>query len=438
MPQTAKTGLMQHGNATLAYIRAMRIMRETYRENLKIAVSSIRAQALRATLTVLIIGIGLTALVGILTSTEAIDRTIQDNFALLGSNTFTIQSQGMEIRIGRQGMKQKNNPPIPYREAIEFAERSKGIPGVVSLSLGITGTAELSSVSQKTDPNVRVMAGNEFVLITSGLEIESGRSFNASDIEEARPVAIVGQDVADKLFPAGDPLGKTFRFRGKPYQVIGVLASKGNSFGLSSDNQIFIPITNARANFVGSNRTTSINIKTYNVEQQEEAEAQATALMRQVRRLKPLEEDNFNITRSDSLAAILISLTSGAKILGFVIGGITLLGAAIALMNIMLVSVTERTREIGVRKAMGASARLIRLQFLTEAVLLSQLGGLLGVVMGLGVGNLVAALIGGSFVIPWIWMATGLILCFGVGVLSGFYPAAQAAKLDPIEALRHE
>ena len=164
----------------------------------------------------------------------------------------------------------------------------------------------------------------------------------------------------------------------------------------------------------------------------------ATALMRQVRRLKPLEEDNFNIMRSDSLAAILISLTAGAKILGFVIGGITLLGAAIALMNIMLVSVTERTREIGTRKALGASARLIRIQFLTEAVLLSQLGGILGVVVGLGVGNLVAVLIGGSFVIPWLWMATGLILCFGVGVVSGFYPAAQAAKLDPIEALRHE
>jgi putative ABC transport system permease protein len=170
----------------------------------------------------------------------------------------------------------------------------------------------------------------------------------------------------------------------------------------------------------------------------DQAEGESTALMRKVRKLKPLQEDNFNIMRSDSLAATLISLTSGAKLIGFIIGGITLLGAAIALMNIMLVSVTERTREIGTRKALGASARMIRMQFLTEAILLSQMGGVLGVIFGLLVGNGVALLIGGSFVVPWVWLITGLVLCFGVGVVSGFYPAAQAAKLDPIEALRHE
>jgi putative ABC transport system permease protein len=302
----------------------------------------------------------------------------------------------------------------------------------------VSGTAELVAGTHKTDPNVRVMAGDENILITSGLEVEDGRSFGPSDIEGARPVAIIGADVAEKLFPSSDPIGKVFRYGGKPYTVIGTLLSKGNSFGLSADNQIFIPITNARANFVGAGRTTAINIKAHRPEVMDQAEGESTALMRKVRKLKPLQEDNFNIMRSDSLAATLISLTSGAKLIGFIIGGITLLGAAIALMNIMLVSVTERTREIGIRKALGASARMIRMQFLTEAILLSQMGGVLGVIFGLLVGNGVALLIGGSFVVPWVWLITGLVLCFGVGVVSGFYPAAQAAKLDPIEALRHE
>jgi putative ABC transport system permease protein len=410
-------------------------------EYFKIALQSIKTQALRTILTSLIITIGIMALVGILTAIDAIKESLTGEFALLGANTFTIQNRGPNIRIGNKGERPKTYPVISYYEAMKFKERMPVESAAVSISFSATGTAEVKYANLKTNPNISVMAADENYLQTGGYEMAAGRNFTQNDIESSAAVTLVGQEILNKLFPkqsAAAVLGQFISIGGQRFRIVGVLASKGNSFGFGGDKSVWIPITKARSIYATAGRSFAVNVMAWRGDMLESVIAEATALMRAVRKRKPMEEDNFNITKSDNISQTLIENLSYVTAAAVLIASVTLLGAAIALMNIMLVSVTERTREIGVRKALGAKARAILTQFLTEAVVICLIGGAFGVLLGILIGNATSSLIGGSFIIPWAWMLLSAVLCLLVGLLSGFYPAFKASRLDPIESLRYE
>jgi len=407
-------------------------------EYLKIALQSIKSQALRTILTALIIAIGISALVGILTAIDAIKASLTGEFALLGANTFTIQNRGPNIQIGRSGKRPKRHPPISYYEALRFKEQMENEFTRTSVSFLGTGIAEVKYENRSSNPNISVMAADENYLQTGGYELESGRNLSISDVQTAASVALIGQELVRILFPKINPVGKMITIGNHRYRVIGVLAPKGNSFGFGGDKSIFIPISNARTKYATANRSFAVNVMALEGISLNEAVDEATAKMRAVRKLKPREEDNFNIIKSDSLSESLIDNLSYVSMAAVIIAAITLLGAAIALMNIMLVSVTERTREIGVRKAIGAKSNAILSQFLTEAIAICFLGGIGGIVFGIIIGNITSTLVGGPFILPWTWMSLSAVLCIFVGLLSGFYPALKASRLDPIESLRYE
>lgn len=408
------------------------------KENLKIALQSVRGQMLRTVITALIIAIGIMALVGILTAIDAIKNSLTGQFSLLGANTFTIQNRGSGIRIGSGGERPKNFRSITYREAQQFKKRMKAPNAVVSVSDRVSSIAKVKYQNQETDPNAGLWGIDENYLFTAGYQLSSGRNLTATEATQGTAIALIGQDIKSDLFPTDDPLGKAIQIKGQRYRVVGVLQSKGSSMGFSSDNNVFIPIANARAWFNTAGTSYAVNVRSPAPEIMDVHTSQSTAIMRAVRRVKPREENNFHIMRSDSLSNSLIENLQSVTIGAVAIALITLLGAAIALMNIMLVSVTERTREIGIRKAIGAKASLIRNQFLTEAITICLLGGIGGILLGIIIGNVTALIIGGSFIIPWLWMLLGVTVCVAVGLLSGFYPAYKASRLNPIDSLRYE
>ena len=408
------------------------------KENVIIALGAIRGQMARAIITALIISFGIMALVGILTATDAIQQSISGEFSNLGATTFSIQNRGMTIHIGRRGTKPKNNPAISYDQAKEFKERFNFSKSKVSISYRASGATEVKFEALKTDPNSSVWAIDENFLLTNSLDIESGRGLTKFDNEQSRPVALIGGDIVKKLFENEDPLGKVISMRGHKFKIVGVMASKGSSSIFSGDRSVYIPLNNARSTFSSPNRSYALNVMASSSQHLDATIGEATGTMRAIRKLKPKEEDNFNVTRSDNLAQMLISSMGSVTSAAMIIGLITLFSASISLMNIMLVSVTERTKEIGTRKAIGAKRSNILAQFLTEAIIITQFGGIFGALIGIGIGNIVAASIGGAFFVPWKWIFLAFGLCFLVGVAAGLYPATKAAKLDPIDALRYE
>ena len=408
-------------------------------ENIRIALKAIRTNMLRTILTVFIIAFGIMALVGILTAIDSIKNSLTESFSMMGANTFTIESRSMRIRVGDRSYRRRNYEFISYREAEEFKRRYQ-FPARVSIFTHASGTAIVKYQSYKSNPNTTVVGVDDNYIYTSGYEISKGRNFSIADIENNRNVVIIGDDVADQAFRNNlDPINRFISVGSGRYRVIGVLESRGQSAGpMGTDRICLIPYSNVRQYFSRPQMRYSINVMPEQPEMLDISASEAEGIFRLVRNLEARDESDFNITKSDQLAQILIENMSFVTLAATIIGLITLAGAVIGLMNIMLVSVTERTMEIGTRKALGAKSLMIRRQFLYEAVVIGQLGAVVGILLGIIIGNGVSLAFGSSFIIPWKWIILGIVLCFGVGVVSGYFPAVKASKLDPILALRYE
>jgi putative ABC transport system permease protein len=407
------------------------------RENIRIAVNSIKSQILRTILTVLIIAIGITALVGILSAISALENTISSDFSSMGSNTFNIQRNEFTVQ-RRGGERQKQNPIITYADAKDFIEKYQFPLSSVSLVFTGTRSAEIKYENKKTDPDVPVVGANEKYLENSGLKIDLGREFNFFDVENNNNVCVIGVDLKKKLFDDLYPINKTISVRGIKFKVIGVLESKKTGLGSNEDYRVIIPIQKARSIFTNPNINYGLSVKIDKKELLENAQEEAIITFRKIRKLTPLEDNNFAIESSTDLINRVASITQYLYMAAWIISIITIFGSSIALMNIMLVSVTERTREIGVRKALGAKRATIAVQFFVETIIVGQLGGILGIILGLLIGLGVSAAAGFSFTTPWLAMFSAFAITFLVAILSGLLPAIKASKLDPIESLRYE
>jgi putative ABC transport system permease protein len=408
------------------------------KENISIALDSIKANRLRAIITMLIIAIGITALVGILSAIDAIKNGINNNFTSMGANTFTIRNADVNIRVGRNGRKAKTFDKIKYKEALRF-KNEFNYPVVTSVSTMASMASRIKFENKKTNPNIQIFGSDENYILTAGYDLESGRNFNTYEVISGAPIVIIGKDIEKTLFGENNSaLDKTIKIGASRYKIIGVLKSKGNSAGFGGDKLCIIPLTNARQYFGNDNMSFTINVLTKNSALLDNILNEAKATFRKIRKVPTTGVDNFDIVKSDNLATLLIGnlqkVTAGATIIGL----ITLLGAAIGLMNIMLVSVTERTREIGIRKALGATQNAIKSQFLIESVVICVMGGLIGILFGIIIGNIISFALDTGFFIPWFWIIMGVIICVTVGLLSGFIPAKRASKLDPIDSLRFE
>lgn len=412
-------------------------VKTSLKENISIALQSIAGNRLRASLTSLIIAIGIMALVGILTAIQGIKDYTNDAFADLGANTFTLQNRGEGLDFGGGGHR-KVYPPITYAQAQRF-KKEFSLPVVTAVNLSVTGTAVVKYNSEKSNPNISVTGSDENYMQTGGRKLGFGRTFSSAELEHGEGVVIVGDEIRKRLFKNEDPINKAIFIGKNRFKVIGVFASKGASAGFGSGDKVcVIPVAKAKQIDTTSNPSFTVTVKATTPGALDETVGEAISLFRNVRDLNIANENNFEISRSDSIQKELEGQLGGMTAGGVAIGVITLLGAAIGLMNIMLVSVTERTREIGVRKAIGATPAIIRKQFLIEAIVICLIGGVGGIILGMAAGNLIAVQISGSFAVPWGWIIAAIILCTGIGLVSGFYPAQKASRLDPVEALRYE
>ncbi len=409
-----------------------------FRENVRIALDSIRTQLLRTILTIVIIGIGIWALVGILSAVKALENTISGEFGAMGANSFNLQRYEFNTQRNRRGETRKINPIISYRDIKQFIDAYEYPLTQVSLSFRGTGSAEVKFEGEKTDPEVQVYGVNENYLENTGTEVDRGRVFNVFDIENNNNVCLIGADFLKSLFKNTDPLGQTISIRGAKFKIIGVLESKGSTFGNNQDLKVLIPIQAARGIYTAPNINYTISVMVDNKEYLQGAQDDAILTFRNVRGLSPIEENNFGLERSEDLINRIGQITGVLETAAWLISVITILGSSIALMNIMLVSVTERTREIGVRKALGAKRSTIATQFFIETIVIGQFGSILGISLGVATGMVFAKLVDFDFSMPWAAMFAATIITFLIAVIAGSYPAFKAAKLDPIESLRYE
>ncbi|MDQ6471095.1 ABC transporter permease [Flavobacterium sp. LHD-80] len=414
------------------------MMLKLFKENIRIAFGSIKTQILRTILTVLIIAIGITALVGILTVVTALENTVSTNFASMGANTFNINQYENNLKNRGGNEREIINPIISYPEAVAFKNKFKYPFTETSLSFTATSKAEVKFLGEKTDPEIKILGVDEHFITNSGLETTLGRSFNQFDIDNNTYSCIVGSDFEKGLLKDVNPIDKIISIRGARFKVIGVLKEKGSTFGNSQDLRVLIPIQVARSLFTAPNINYTVSVMVSKKELLDPAIDNATSVMRRVRKLNPVRDNNFGIGRSDDLINRILGITQYLGWASWIISIITILGSSIALMNIMIVSVTERTREIGVRKALGATKSTISVQFFIETLLIGQIGGLVGIVIGILLGFAIATAMNFAFVIPWSAIFAAFGTSFTVAIVSGLYPAIKASKLDPIEALRYE
>ena len=406
-------------------------------ENIRESTQSIRANKLRSILTILTIAVGIACLVGILTAVEAMRQNYLNQYARLGVNSFTIHSV-RNWRNRRKGILRKDVRPIKYAESIRFINAFDPTLGQPSLRVGLTRTAQLLRGDQKTYPNVSISGVDEHYLFAEFLDLEKGRNFLPSEVERGSPVAIIGDEVYQKLFPSqSDPIGSYLVARGTRYKIIGKLKEVGAS-SRGMDNSFLIPLQRSLQSLGGGRLNIRIIVQVHDLEDIESATGLATSLMRNIRGDKPTDEHSFELRRSTSMEERINEEMGNLKTIGYVIGSITLIAACIGLMNIMLIHVKERTREIGLRKAIGATSYEIRMQFLTEAISICQIGGLVGIFFGLLIGNGTASILNASFVFPFFVLLVAVLLSTLVGVLAGYIPAKQAADVDPIKSMRYE
>ncbi|PTS99463.1 ABC transporter [Pedobacter sp. HMWF019] len=409
----------------------------TYTENVRLALQSIQSNRLRTMLTALIIAIGLSALVGILTTLDAVKKSMTEAFSSMGANAFTIRNRGTGIRVGGPGQRPKAFKSIRFEDAIAFKERLQ-TPATVSISIRASGGSTVKYGGEKTNPNIAIQGVDEYGLNAQGLDLSEGRNFSATEAQLGADVCIVGSEIIKTLFKKETPIDKIINVGNNRLRIVGILASKGSSIGFSGDRAVYVPLLKAKLINSFADPSYTITVMVPGNEMMDNVIGEATSEFRNIRKLKVGQTNNFEITKSDAIAQTLFENLKYIAIGGIAIGVITLIGASIGLMNIMLVSVTERTREIGVRKAIGANPSVIRKQFLIEAVVICLMGGALGILLGILLGNSISLMMHGAFIIPWDFILGGFALCVIVGILSGYYPAKKASKLDPVEALRYE
>jgi putative ABC transport system permease protein len=403
-------------------------------EAITAALASLRANRLRTALTLLGMVIGVFAIITSVTAVKVIDVYFQDRMSMLGSTTFTVSRYpAVQVSDGPRAQRR----PITY-DQIQRLERSMDEPVFISVFSGF-GVGSVRYESRETEPNVVLIGTDEHFLENYSYEVDLGRPMTEQDVHYARPVMLLGSAVAEELFPNESPLGKAVQTQGRRYQVIGVLAAKGNFLGMNMDNRVFAPITNLFQTFGNLDRNLgSVSVRALGVHSMPAAMDETIGRLRTIRQVAPGQPNDFEIETNDSMRAVFDAFTAVLATGGAGIGLIALLAAGIGIMNIMLVSVTERTREIGVRKSVGARKRDIMRQFLFEAFFLCQVGGLLGIVLGVAFGNLTAVQFGISGAIPWGWAIIAVVLVTVISVVFGGYPALRAARLDPIESLRYE
>ncbi len=407
------------------------------REILALALASLRASKLRSALTMLGIAVGVFSVIGVMTVISGLRGSIESGLNVLGANSFQI-AKFPAINFSDPRQRFANRRDIDYPQAVRFQQfMEEDGSAAVSLQLN-RGGLRVAHLDRRTNPNVRLIGADAGFVFSFSYEIGSGRNLEPGDIEFGRPVALLGDDVVQRIFPDSDPLGQTVRADGRIYTVVGVLKAKGTSFGQSQDNFVAVPITQFLGAYGRARRSISINVQSPSQAAFEDTIDRAIGVMRLVRELEPEDPNDFEVFSNDSLIEAFNSIASVVAVAAFVISAIALLASGVGVMNIMLVSVTERTKEIGIRKSIGARKTDILAQFLIEAVVLSLCGGLAGVAVGVIGGNAAAMFLNAALVFPWIWAAAGLLVCGGIGVAFGLYPAWKAASLDPIEALRHE
>ena len=418
-----------------------------------LAFRTVRSNKLRTGITVAIIAFGIMALVGINTAIDAMKQKFTESFAAMGSNGFTLHYKDFNFFRGHRrgddvkkekkgGLKEKksNTQKIITKEQAEDFKKRFDFPSKVGLSLRGTNDAVLSFGDKKSTPTVWINGGDENFAELNGFGIDAGRNLNDLDVQSGRNVCMIGSDIVKRFFNgnAERSIDKIIKINNIPYRIVGALEEKGSTLGRSWDNSVVTSYNNVRRFFNGTNSSFTIQVKVPDVRMVDAAIGEATGIFRRIRKLNTTEADNFVIDKSDRFVEELLKNLSFVTVSAVVIGFITLVGAAVGLMNIMLVAVTERTKEIGLVKAIGARQGSIRRQFLYESILISMMGAVFGVILGVIVGNSFAIVLKTDFVIPWDWMLYGTLACSVVGLLAGLYPSLKAARLNPIEALRYE
>jgi putative ABC transport system permease protein len=409
-------------------------------EIIAMALNSLGANKLRSALTMMGITIGVFSVISVMTAIGALQNSIENGISFLGSNIFQFAKYPANMSAsGNVKKKYENRRNITYRQALHYYKLMEGSAREIclkSFAYEVKGQAVYNGV--KTTPSLLVVGANRSFLTANAYTLGYGRNINDEDVDLARSVIVVGKMIEKRLFPHETPIGKVIRVSGHTFTVIGVLTEKGTAFGQSQDDLCIMPITRFFEDFGEAKRTVNIATQAFSVETYNRTLDKAVGAMRIARGLRANQENDFEIYSNDSLKSAFISIAGVVRIGAFVISFIALVAAGIGIMNIMLVSVTERTKEIGVRKSIGARSRDILHQFLTEAVFISEAGGVIGIILGVIGGDLLAAWLKVDLIFPFGWAFAGLVVCSAIGIGFGLYPAYRAAALDPIEALRYE
>ena len=423
-------------------------------DSISLSYNTIKSNRLRTAITVVIIALGIMALIAIITAVEAVNQSLTKSFSTMGANAFSLRFKERNIRFGGGGgrgdtKKTKRNAVaksssegkmITFDEARAFKQHYIFPATVVGIALSGPNGVVVNTDSKKTNPDVRVAGGDENYLTLNGYELSYGRDFTETDVESGSSVCVIGNTIAQKLYGenTGKAIDKIISVANNKYRVIGVLKDKGSSAFMNADKIVITTYNNIRRMFGSENKSYNIAVMVNNMQLMDMAIGEARGAFRPIRKLDVKEDENFYVDKSDSIAQSLMKNLSFLKYATLAIALITLIGAAIGLMNIMLVAVNERTKEIGLIKSLGGKSLEIRAQFLWESILISLMGAFAGIIAGILFGNIVAVILKTGFVVPWAWVIAGVLVCSLVGLLAGLYPAYKASKLDPIVALRYE